>query len=133
MRNMSFALTTAQFRNTRPGVWPAERCAGKHPCKWVTRRSGWRFLKPGDHVRAVEKSMGLGKGGKIRPLGVIEIVSVSREALNAIDRRECIAEGFPELTPNRFVAMFTGHMGGRPDQIVTRIEFKRLPGAEVRR
>lgn len=64
MRNMSFALTTDQF------------LAGT---KTVTRRLGWKFLKPGDRVMACEKCMGLRKGEKIRRLGEIEIVSVKRD------------------------------------------------------
>ena len=46
-RNMSFALTTEQF---------------KARTKTVTRRFGWWFLKPGDVVRGVEKAMGLKPG-----------------------------------------------------------------------
>ena len=49
-RNMSFALTTNQVKKKE---------------KTVTRRCGWWFLKPGDVVNAVEKSMGLKKGEKI--------------------------------------------------------------------
>ena len=59
-RNMSFAMTTDQFRNRT---------------KDVTRRFGWWFLKPGDLVMGVEKAMGLQKGQQIVRLGLIEIVS----------------------------------------------------------
>ena len=41
---MSFSLTTPQFRAQT---------------KTVTRRKGWVFLNPGDHVLGIEKGMGL--------------------------------------------------------------------------
>ena len=64
MRNMSFMLTTAQIR------------AGT---KTVTRRLGWKFLKPGDRLMACVKCQGLGKGGKIEKIREIEVVSVRQE------------------------------------------------------
>jgi hypothetical protein len=50
VRNISFMLTTRQVCDR---------------IKTVTRRNGWLFAKPGDLLCAVEKSQGLGKGGKI--------------------------------------------------------------------
>lgn len=50
MRNISFAMTTEQFRRGE---------------KDVTRRFGWWFLKPGDQLRVVEKTIGLKKGEKM--------------------------------------------------------------------
>lgn len=122
MRNLSFALTTRQMR---------ERT------KTVTRRKGtwWsKVLKPGDLVCAVEKSQGIPKGGLVR-LGVIRVVSVRTEPLNAIldapwdlpkPAEECAREGFPEMSPVDFVFMFCRHMGGDGAQIVTRIEFEHV-------
>jgi len=53
MRNMSFAMTTdAVIART----------------KTVTRRTGWKFLKRGDLIRPMRKTMGLKKGEKIEPL-----------------------------------------------------------------
>lgn len=109
MKNMSFALTTAQF---------------KAETKDVTRRLGWLNLKPGELVMGVVKCMGLKPGEKIEKLGVIEIVSVTREILRSIDQADCEREGFPEMTPDQFVAMFCKHMDCGPDDLVTRIEFK---------
>lgn len=99
MRNMSFMLTTDQIRNRT---------------KTVTRRVGWAFLKPGDHIRAVEKCQGLKKGEKMRPLAVLRVESVRREVLAQMTDGlspsygvvECQKEGFPNLTPAQFVAMF---------------------------
>lgn len=108
MRNMSFALTTEQIRART---------------KTVTRRLGWRDLKPGNQVQAVVKCMGLKPGEKVHRLCVIEIVSVRREPLNAITRLDVRREGFPHMTPDEFVAMFCASMRCLPTDEVTRIEF----------
>ena len=112
-RNISFALTTEQIRNKT---------------KTVTRRLGWKFLKPGDVLNACVKCMGLKPGEKIERLGQIRVVNVRREELSdmieAEDSREAAAEGFPELTNTGFVQMFCEHMKVKPSQIVTRIEFE---------
>jgi len=111
MRNMSFSLTTRQFR---------ERS------KFVTRRLGWFFLKPGDTVCGVEKGMGLKKGEKVVRLGPIEIVSNRPEMLNTITPADVILEGFQEMSPDEFVAMFCRHNKVAPDKTVNRIEYKYL-------
>lgn len=117
MRNLSFALTTAQIRARQ---------------KTVTRRRGtwWaRVLKPGDLLCAVEKSQGIKKGGLVR-LGVIRVVRVFIQPLDALAMEagygcsEARAEGFPEMTGQDFVEMFCEHMGGDCGQTVTRIEFE---------
>jgi hypothetical protein len=41
-------------------------------------------------------------------------------------KTEAIREGFPHLSGDQFVCMFMKHMGGRPDQIITRIEFRHV-------
>lgn len=91
--------------------------------KTVTRRLGWLFLKPGDILNACEKCQGLGKGGKIKRLGQIEVVNTWREPLNAITAEDCVAEGFPLMVPAEFVEFFSVTMGCKPDTIITRIEF----------
>jgi hypothetical protein len=111
MRNISFFLTTPQF------------VAGT---KDVTRRLGWSKLKPGDRLMAVVKSQGLKPGEKIERLGEIEVVSVRRERLNEIDQADVVREGFPTMTPAGFVTMFCIHMGGSEDQLVNRIEFRKV-------
>lgn len=110
-RNMSFALTTEQFKARR---------------KSVTRRFGWWFLKPGDIVCGVEKTMGLKLGEKLKPLGMIRIVSTRSEPLNAITQDEVINEGFPQCTPQQFVSMLADHYGVPPTAAVNRIEFEYL-------
>lgn len=111
MRNMSFAMTTPQF---------------KARSKDVTRRFGWWFLKPGDKVRAVEKGMGIPKGEKMKMLGLIEIVSVRREPLHNITPQDCVREGFPNMLPGDFVDMLCFHYGCARDAEVNRIEFKHI-------
>jgi hypothetical protein len=100
--------------------------------KTVTRRPGWLFLKPGDILNACEKCQGLGKGGRMKRLGQIEVISVRREPLNAITAEDCVAEGFPLMTPLEFVEFFCRAMRCKLDTIITRIEFKYLrPVKEV--
>lgn len=126
MRNMSFFLTQQQLLSRT---------------KDVTRRLGWVGATKGDRIRAVEKGQGLKPGEKIKPLAVIEVVSVRREPLKAITAEDVRREGFPCMTPKQFVEMFCKHMGLRgpdgPKTEVTRIEFKvvedlrRLPVQQV--
>lgn len=111
-RNMSFALTTEQVKNQT---------------KTVTRRFAWWFLKPGDILQPVEKAMGLKPGEKIKRIGgTIRIVSVRREPLHAIDKNDCIKEGFPDFEPIDFVCMLQDHYMCKPDKEVNRIEFEYL-------
>lgn len=110
MRNISFMLTTQQFRNRT---------------KTVTRRMGWWNLKPGDILMGVEKCQGLKKGERIQPLGRIRIISARPECLRRITSEDCIKEGFPHLTPRQFISLFiTSHKGCTPDTIINRIEFE---------
>lgn len=111
MRNISFALTTAQFLDGS---------------KTVTRRLGWSNLKPGDRLMACARCMGLRKGEKPLRLGPIEVISKHREELRSITPADVIREGFPELTPEGFVAMFCQHMGCEPETLVNRIEYRRI-------
>jgi hypothetical protein len=120
MRNMSFALTTAQI---------LERS------KDVTRRMGWEFLKVGDLLQPVRKCMGLRPGEKIEKLGgPIRVVSLRRERLDRMVTdldygfQEVRREGFGmhplKSYPSNFVAMFIEtHKGCAPESVITRIEF----------
>lgn len=113
-RNISFALTTEQVRAKQ---------------KTVTRRLGWRDLKPGTLLQPVVKAQGIPKGGKVEKIGgLIRVVSVEREALGCIlGRSDDIAcEGFPGMHGVDFVNMFCDHNGCEPDDEVTRIEFEYL-------
>jgi hypothetical protein len=122
MRNISFALTTEQF------------IAGT---KDVTRRMGWANLKAGDLLCGVKKGMGLRPGEQIERLGVIEVVSATKEPLRRMTDdldygfAECIREGFPPphrcSWPSEFVTFFCGsHIGCTPENVVTRIEFRKV-------
>jgi hypothetical protein len=115
MKQMSFALTTAQFRART---------------KDVTRRLGWEHAKAGDRVMAIEKGQGLKKGEHPVKLGEIVFKVVRREPLDdmrklpAYGAREVAREGFPDLTAREFVRMFCKHNCCKPRRKVTRIEFE---------
>jgi len=122
MRNISFALTTEQF------------IAGT---KDVTRRLGWANLEAGDLLCGVKKGMGLRPGEQIERLGVIEVVSATREPLRRMTDdleygfAECIREGFPPphrySWPSEFITFFCdSHAGCTPESVVTRIEFRKV-------
>jgi hypothetical protein len=108
-RNMSFAMTKEQV---------------KARTKTVTRRLDWKFLKPGDLLNAVDRTMGFKKGEHPVHLASIRVVSVRREPLNAITSNDCRLEGFPELTPSQFVEFFCHGRRIVPTVKVTRIEFE---------
>lgn len=110
-RRMSFAMTTDQLLDGS---------------KTVTRRMGWRDLEAGARLLAVEKCMGLAKGEKHVILAEIEVVDVRREPLEAITVEDCIAEGFPDMSPAAFVGMFMSAMRCEAGDEVTRIEFRRI-------
>jgi hypothetical protein len=95
--------------------------------KTVTRRMGWRKLKPGDRLTLCPKVMGFRKGEHPERIVDVEVISVRRERLDLITPDEVTAEGFPRLTPAEFVAFFCGsHKGCTPDTEVTRIEWRYL-------
>ena len=110
-RNISFAMTTPQVVART---------------KTVTRRFAWWGLKPGDVLCGVKKSMGLRKGEKVQRLGLIEVVDVRSEPLDAITAEDVAREGFPEWTPEEFVDFIVTHYRCDRDKTVNRIEFKYL-------
>jgi hypothetical protein len=121
---MSFALTTEQIRKRT---------------KTVTRRVGWRNLKPGTLLRAVKKCQGLKKGEKIEQLAIIRVVDVRREALNRMDIdtkygfSECRREGFRTgqySLPWEFICWFAISHRCEIDAEVTRIRFEYVEDAE---
>lgn len=109
MRAMSFMLTTEQMRNRT---------------KTVTRRLGWNSLKRGDRLIAAVKCQGLGKGGKRQDICVVEVVAATVEVLLEITKEDVVREGFPEMSPADFIAMFCKHMKCDQTTLVNRIEFK---------
>jgi len=117
MRRMSFSMTLdAILKRT----------------KTVTRRKGWKFLKPGDRLKAVEQSLGFAAGEKAPPpICIIEVVDVRREPLNRMteDREygwnEIIAEGLSlKMGPVGFVERFAKNSRIEPSDDITRIEFR---------
>jgi hypothetical protein len=114
VKNISFALTTPQFRART---------------KRVTRRLGWWSLTPGEHLMAVEKAQGLKKGEHVVQLGEIIVVAVRREKLLLLEldpeygRQEMALEGFPELKPADFVNRFRTSHHCHPHDFVNRIEY----------
>ncbi len=109
MKRMSFALTTEQILNQT---------------KTVTRRNGWKNLKPGDLIQPVEKCMGLKKGEQQTLLGApIEVTNISFEELCEIDNADLIKEGFPNLTRADFINLYKKANNCDGHHIVTRIEF----------
>ena len=111
---MSFFLTPLQMRDRT---------------KTVTRRSPhtWQHLEPGDRILAVRKCQGLRKGERQEPLGVIEILSVRVEPLNAITDEDVEREGFPGRTAEWFVRRYLDWNGKSDREMpVRRIAFRHL-------
>jgi hypothetical protein len=97
--------------------------------KTVTRRLGWLMLRPGDHLILCRKVMGRRAGEPLVKIVAVEVASVRREPLQAITQDDVAAEGFPQWTPQEFVAFFCGtHRGASPATEVTRIQWSYLPG-----
>ena len=112
MRNMSFALTTQQILDQT---------------KTVTRRKGWRFLKPGDLLQPVHKTQGLRKGEKItRLVPPIRVVGTSEERLASIYNHvgDVAKEGFLGWTCEQFIKFVCEKCKMHRDGTVTRIEFE---------
>jgi hypothetical protein len=128
-RLMSVTLTEQAVRDRR---------------KTVTRRVGWRFLKPGDRLTLCRKVMGRKPGEPLGRLAEVEVVSVRHERLWDIDddeiARECV-EPVPgrfgewhtdtgQPTPWAWIEWFCDEMNVAPDDFVTRIEWRYLMSAE---
>ena len=115
--------------------------------KTVTRRLGWRSLKPGDRLILCRKVQGRRRGdGTVDPLvrlAEVEVVSVRQERLWDITADDVAREGvdpgvFSEWhsentppTPHEWVIWFCEQMNVQPDQVVTRIEWRYLSATEV--
>ena len=123
MRRMAFSHTAPQIRDRS---------------KTVTRRTGWRYLKPGDLIQAVEQSRGLKKGEQVRALAVLRVVSVRVEPLSRLvtdphyAEDELPREGFPCWSRDEFVAMFlrVNRLKSAAVQ-VTRVEFEYVRPAKL--
>lgn len=82
--------------------------------KTVTRRKGWKFLKPGDVVTLCPKVMGRKETEPLDRICDVEIVDVRREPLRNITTEDVAAEGFPYSTRQKFIDFFCHHMGVTP-------------------
>ncbi|WP_425618074.1 hypothetical protein NA78x_001767 [Anatilimnocola sp. NA78] len=101
--------------------------------KTVTRRLGWKNLKPGELFWAVEKAQGLKKGEKVKRITLLRCLRNDSVTLNGktMTKADCRREGFPEMSPREFVAMFTKNMGCKPSDSVQRIVFSYAEDSEV--
>lgn len=107
MRNISFSLTTPQFRNRT---------------KTVTRRLGWKNVKVGEHLMGAEKTMGFKPGEKMKRLGEIVVLDTRFEPLNCITPDDVIREGL-NFTVDEFIKFFCAHNKCKPTDPVNRILF----------
>lgn len=108
-RLMSVSLTEQAVRERR---------------KTVTRRLGWKFLKPGDRLTLCRKVMGRKPGEPLVRFAEVEVVSVRREYLRDITTLDVVKEGNPwGLKRSAFIREFCEHMKCTPDTRVTRIEW----------
>jgi hypothetical protein len=95
--------------------------------KTVTRRLGWRFLKPGDQLTLCRKVMGRKPGEPLVRIADVEVVSVRRERLEQITPVDVAREGFtPAWGRRQFIEFFCEHMRCTPKTEITRIEWRYL-------
>lgn len=116
--------------------------------KTVTRRLGWRFLKPGDRLTLCRKVMGRKPGEPLVRIVEVEVVDIRRVLLPSINSEDIEREGVPPeaYTPViagrqdphelecggcryvNWVGWFARTMGVSTDAEVTRIEWRYLDG-----
>jgi len=98
--------------------------------KTVTRRLGWRHAHPGMRLTLCRKVMGRRRAdGTVEPLvrlAEVEIVGAWREQLKEITDMDVRREGFYPMSALWFVDMFCEAMRCKPDDFVTRIEWRYL-------
>lgn len=118
---MSVALTEAAVRDRS---------------KTVTRRLGWRFLKPGDRLTLCRKVQGRKPGEPLDRIAEVEVVDVRRERLIDMTNDDVPREGVPRSEFVYFVngqtpaiswaGWYADRMGISPYDEVTRIEWRYL-------
>lgn len=108
--------------------------------KTVTRRVGWRFLKPGDRLTLCRKVMGRKKGEPLVRLAEVEVVDIrreplcritdadiEREAVEPVQGRFCeVDSDTGQPTVDAWMMWFWEEMGVGPSDEVTRIEWRYL-------
>jgi hypothetical protein len=93
--------------------------------KTVTRRLGWKFLKPGDTLTLCRKVMGRKPSEPLVRICEVEVVDVRRERLDAITDDDVTREGFPDHWNHMtFVLFFIRQFNVTYDTEVTRIEWR---------
>lgn len=110
-RNISMAATVPQVKNRT---------------KTVTRRIGWKYLKPGTILNCVEKSMGLQPGQKVKRICQVVVTRVNQEPLSDVSDLDVKKEGFPDMTREQFIKKFKSVYDVDEETKVTRIEFEYL-------
>jgi hypothetical protein len=110
-RLMSVSLTEDAVRDRR---------------KTVTRRLGWKFLKPGDRLTLCRKVMGRKADEPLVRIAEVEVVDVRREPLYWITADDVEREGFPGMDQWAFIEFFRDHMRVSAVAEVTRIEWRYL-------
>ncbi|MGW4635549.1 hypothetical protein [Nocardia sp. NPDC004415] len=111
-RLMSVSLTESQVRDR---------------AKFVTRRTGWAYLRPGERLTLCRKVMGRRRGEPLVRIVDVEVLDIRRERLDAITPDDVTAEGFPAMSPQEFVEFFCRtHKGCTPASEVTRIWWRYL-------
>lgn len=109
-RRMSCSLTIEQVRDRT---------------KTETRRVTWTWvdLKPGDRLLLIEKGMGLKAGQKQVVLAEVEVVANDRVRLRDLTQADVDAEGFPQMTPDEFVAFWINahraQLGMHPNHLLS--------------
>lgn len=98
--------------------------------KTVTRRLGWKFLKPGDRLTLCRKVMGRKPGEPLVRLAEVEVVSVRREPLWDMPQADIALEAVPHTlgwSASDWVEWYGYAMRCRLSTEVTRIEWRYLP------
>lgn len=92
--------------------------------KTVTRRKGWRHLKPGTRITLCQRL----RVSPIVRIVDVEVIDVRRERLDQITADDVRREGFPGMSPSEFIdTFFVKAQKMRPTDEVTRIEWRYLP------
>ena len=97
--------------------------------KTVTRRLGWRFLKPGDRLTLCRKVQGRKPGEALVRLAEVEVLSVRREPLAAMTDADVACEAVPsvgKVEASEWVRWFAEKFGISRTDEVTRIEWRYL-------
>lgn len=113
MRLISCALTQPQIRNRS---------------KTETRRLGWKNVKVGQLLCFVDKCMGFKPGEKPTRISIVIVMNAHRERLCDITPKAVEREGFPEMSPEEFVTMFSENMKCQKIEPVTAIRYLFIPG-----